>query len=302
MPDEGLVDVPAGLVEMEPGLYSTVGLSETSIPGLYEIPVNLLTAIPFGDLSRPRVQVTVSAVPEDAAITLFRLFGKYQTTVRGALRESASGAFVVVDYEVPLGIPVTYRAELYDVSGESLGITNEATVTIAWPGDQVVISDPLAPASSIAVDGHSDFGGVLTRKRPYEQHNVSGRIITLMGLAGKLEGIPLVCNTRTIEAADELDGILDATLVLVRSAPPSRLPPLFYAVVGTVKQVPQDVQWGGEWVRWDIEGDETDSSPLDVQVPIITYQMYNDAFPTYGDFNAAYLTYLDALRNPPGGV
>lgn len=263
----------------------------------------VLAVTGFGDMApSPRVQVVVTGTPTDSTIIVFRLFGKFQTTVRGALRAPSSGGFTIVDYEAPVGVPVTYRAELFNAAGVSLGITNEAVVTLVGTGSDAIISDPLSPAAAVTVDGHAEFGSELTRSRPFEQHNVSGRIVTLTGLLGKLQGVPLTCNTRSIADADALDAVLSTTVVLVRTAPPSRLPALFYAVVGTVRQVPQDVQWGGEWIRWDIQGDETDPSPLDVQVPIITYQMFNDAFPTYGDFNAAYVSYLDALQNPPGGV
>jgi hypothetical protein len=98
----------------------------------------------------PRVEVVVTPMPGDAdTVTVWRTWKGQRAAVRDAQRVEVAGAFLVVDYEAPLGTTVTYTCETADVSGVpselSLGADATVSVTDMW------LQDPLDPISSIKV-------------------------------------------------------------------------------------------------------------------------------------------------------
>lgn len=299
MPDEGLYKIPPRTEMVEPGLYSTARFVESSIPGLYEVP-GRLTVVPLEDADpSPRVQIDIDDLPEDAYVTVLRLWESSEGTVRGALMAFAGGGFTVTDFEAPIGVPITYRAAIY-VDGVFVEYTNSATTQLEGDPSTAWVSDPLAPERAVLVELRSDFAEVLTRSRPVTKHRVGFRTIALSGPMGLLENVKLSSQVKSLDDADRYQRVLDADIVLVRAPKRLRLPVLLYVSIEKVDEIAQDVQYGGDWVVWEISADEVTPSPLNITVPVVTYGSYTAAFPTYGDFYAAYSTYLDALRNPPG--
>jgi len=212
----------------------------------------------------------------------------------------ADGGAVLDDWEFPPGVPVAYTVEAFDASGVSLGpavdtLTGQVDIdpSTGW------VSDPTNPAAVVQVELKDDFAQTLTTVRQVQTYQVGNRLVALLGALGKLSNLTLRMQTKTIADYQTLAGILQQTAVLIRTAPPTLQPRLLYVVVPTVNAIQQDVQRGGGWVLFDIQGDEIDATTLDILIPVVTYQTYIDAFAAYADAEAAYTTYFDAMKNPP---
>lgn len=233
-------------------------------------------------------------------ITVTRAADGVSYVVRGASALFADGGAVLDDYEVPVGVLVTYTAEAFDSSGVSLGPTTDTlTGTIVADPSMGWVSDPTNPNSVVQVELKDDFAQTLTTVRQVQTYQVGDRVVALLGALGKLSNLTLRMQTKTVDDYKTLVGILQQTAVLIRTAPPTLQPRLLYVVVPTVNMAQQDVQWGGGWVIADITGDEVDATTLDILIPVVTYQTYMDVFATYADAEAAYATYFDAIKNPP---
>jgi hypothetical protein len=141
------------------------------------------------------------------------------------------------------------------------------------------------------------FSTGLSRKRAVQTYQVGDRVVALLGPIGKLAGVPLRLVSLTAASTASLDVLLRQTAVLIRTAPPMRLPRLLYVVVPTVTENP--LGWDGESSLWDLSGDEIDATTLDILIPVVTWQDYIDAFATWADMEAAYSTWFDAMKNPP---
>lgn len=258
----------------------------------------------FSDMApSPRVRVSFAAAELSASVatvSVVQISSAGEFPVRGATGINAAGGAVVIDYEAPLGVPVSYRAEQFDAAGVSLGLTASASVQLnISPGD-VIVQDFLAPKKAVRVDAHSSFGGEVRTSRTATRYRAGGNTLVLMGEVGLAEQVPLTVNTRTLAAADTLESVLAEGTVLIRSMPGVlRIPQLLYCAIPEVSQVPMDVQWGGEWVRWDLVGDEVSRPTMSVVEPVFTYDLYRGTYATYAAAKAAYPTYLAAKSNPP---
>lgn len=284
------------------GLYSIQGL-EPAAAGLYAFEaVGNVIVTPFPDMKPcPRIKVEINDVPDGYTLTLYRIWDKFKSVVRDAQRTFAGGGFTAFDYEAPRGVTVTYRAELFDADGASQGFSDSASTLLEGSKSTAIFQDPLDPANAIEVTLSDSFGGVLTQGRSGQLYQLtSGRVVSLLGMMGKLTGVDLSAQTHTLDDAERFRDVLNVGNVLVRTVRAGHLlPRLLYVTVGATSAVPQDLQNGGEWVKWPITGNEIDSPDLGIVVPVITWQTYIDTFPTWNDFNAAYLTWNDAIRNPP---
>lgn len=262
--------------------------------------MSTITATAFQDWApSPRARVDVDGVPSGHTVTVYRMFEGIETIVRDAENEFASGGFTVTDYEIPPGVLVTYRVQVTDDLGELVESLDAAPVEVWWDPSLVCISDPTDPARAVLVEAKGTFGSKLSRSRPTSKYQVGDRTVALLGVRGKLRDVPLAVQTKTAEDADALADVLAATNVLVRIMPPMRMPRLLYVSVPDVDEIEMDVQFGGEWVVWDLVGDEISSPALGVVVPVYTWQSIIDAFTTWDDVLAAYVSWNDLLRNPP---
>jgi hypothetical protein len=251
----------------------------------------------------PRVRIDVTGLPADADVTIHR-YADETATVMGAVKVLGGGSYTVVDYLAPTGVVVTYLAEWFDPdTGASLGLSEGASVIL--PGDPALgwFSDPLQPGNAVEVQLKGDFGESLNTGRSLQLYGVGDRVVALMGQLSKLQNVNLHCQTQSAADTIMLRKILSAGVVCIRTSPMSdtpTIPSVMTVAIGSAPRVDMDVQYGGEWSRWPITGDEISPLELDIAVPVVTWQNYIDAFPTWADFNAAYLTWFDAIQNPPG--
>lgn len=266
-----------------------------------------LTAFTSMDPS-PRVDILLPSAALAAgttAVTVYQLSSDGQVIVRNAESMFASGGAFVTDYEVPLGVPVQYRAEQFNSSGVSLGFTDPTTVTVELDDDSlVVVQDPLAPEDAVLVEAKDDFAGVFSAERTLQLHRIGNDTIALMGAMGLEQNIPLNVQTKTLEDAVTFQRILKRTQLLFRSMPAGLplIPRCLHVVVPLAAVMPVNVHWGGEWVQNPLVGHRVTRSTLTIVVPVVDYARYNAFFASYTAFNAAYSSYLNAISNPPAEV
>jgi hypothetical protein len=259
------------------------------------------TVTPYVDLNPgPRVDILFSTLPAAVqTITVVGISTAGEYNVRGAENAFAAGGFTVTDSEVPLGVPVTFRGHMFGVDGADLGYTDPTVVTVQADPDLVYLSDPLAPANAVAVIPTSRFGQRKTRSRSGAVYRTGNRTVALFGPVGLLEGLDLTVETFSVADADTLLGVVTALPVLVRSMPPIRLPRQLYVAIPEPQEEDVDVAYGGDWTIQALAGDEVSRTEVDVVVPVVTWQTFIDAFPTWDAMNARYSTWLDAMTNPP---
>lgn len=254
------------------------------------------------DSPAPAVQVLFSSLHASTAeVTLWRLSPDGQQVVRGAEREYAVGGFVITDYEVPLGVETTYRAEQFNSAGTSLGFTDAAAITVEGDPSCAWVQDPLDPGSAVLVELGGSFGNDLKWDRPVGRHFAGGRTVALYGPPGLLSDVNLDMQTKTLPDADRLRAVLQRTGVLVRTLPPARVPRLLYVVVSRVSEQEVDAQYGGGWIRFPASGDEVSPTTRAIVVALFTWADIDAAYATWDLVKANYLTWLDVKANPPEG-
>lgn len=130
----------------------------------------------------PRVEITVTPMPVDAhKITVWRSWAGRRTQVRDAVNATVSGAYFVVDYETPLGVPVTYTCETADIAGVpselSAGTSTTLTVETVW------MQDPLNPTGAIEVltsSGRTGIRAIADSFAPLT-YEAPSEIVTIIG-------------------------------------------------------------------------------------------------------------------------
>ena len=99
----------------------------------------------------PRVGVTITGLGVGASVvSVWRTADGERSSVRGARRLPMSDASYVVDFDAPLGRPVSYEVEVISgPSGPSRVTSSSVTVnaTTGW------LMDPLIPQTAVPVIG-----------------------------------------------------------------------------------------------------------------------------------------------------
>jgi hypothetical protein len=263
------------------------------------------TLTPHEDMSpSPRVDIVFDAGELDVAtdtISVYQISAAGQIDVRDATGVSASGGFAVTDFEVPLGVEVTYQAQQYDVSGAVIGLTDSASTQVDVAEGWAVFSDPLAPNNAILLQCEPRFANRLVRRRDQRIYRVGFQTIALQGELGLLSGVPLRVYTTTSDEADDLETILYEGTSLVRTMPAMPLPRLFYAAFQEIPVDPFEAPFGGSWSVFELEGEQVSRPSLGTLVPAVTYGVFVDYYTgaTYGDTLTDYTTYLDSIINAP---
>ena len=260
----------------------------------------------------PRVVIDVDDAdlnPAAVTATVLQVSKWGEVPVNRAPR-AVAGGLVLTDYEVPPGVPVTYRVRQYGGGGTDLGYALALETQVDVPFGRVVLQDPLAPADAVVVDGEAGFAGVRPRSRPTKVYQAGGASFAMSGLPSGFQQVPLHCYTDTVEDADMLSRILEQPVVLVRTHPRTGLPGSFYAsIASAAPDSTNHARFGRDTNLWAMSGDELSRPGIDVLVPVYSYDLfkqYLDAkyppYGTYDDAGAEWATYIDALRNPPSLV
>lgn len=279
--------------------YYWAGTANASLSSLYT-PELVVTA--YSDMGpSPRATIEVKdPFPDTDHLTVLQLSGDDENEVRSAVDILAIGGTFSTDFEIPLGVDVTYRAHLFTEAGVDQGYTGtSAAVNIAFEPGWVVVQDYLDPSSALLLRAEAAFASSLQKSRASATYRAGTQTIALMGEQGLLEGTSLRVVTESEADTAVMDQILAGGTVLMRTAPNMPVPRLLYVVISTPTKVPHNVRTGGEAYLWDVSGDEVSRNVIDVVVPTVTWQQVIDAYPTWADLIAAHSTWLDLLKNPP---
>lgn len=263
-----------------------------------------ITVTTFDDMAPvPRATILIEASgisPSASSVDVLQISDGIERVVRDASKISAVGGVFVTDYEIPVGVSVTYQAREFDSVGVPIGLTASVAVLLDGDGSLVVLQDMLAPATAVRVHANGSFASQLPRSRPSRIYETGRTTIALTGQLSLVRGAPLSVMTETDEEARALLALLERTPLLIRSrAGATRLPPLFYCDVSSIVEAPVDVQWGGSLIRWELSADEVSRTLLATIEAAVTWQRYIDAYPTWQDMIDAYPTWFDAISNPP---
>ena len=272
----------------------------------------------FIDAPCPRVGITVDGLSASgpSRVTVWRsTAGGQRRKVRGWDRRQVYGSDYAIDYEAPLGRPVTYSLVV------DVGAVVPATVTATLTLDVVdgFIQDPLQPLGAIALsDGLDvDQAPVLTnsafRKLQYAVESSSAKIlgsrepVAMTGQRMAVSGIDFSMLTEAAEQSTRLRSLLTETpLILVRPLPQwGPLPDLVY----TVPSVSEEPTYGEDGVvmtTWRLTGDSVRPPSIQVLVALWTYDQVAALWSTYASAQAAASAsaarYLDVQRDPTMGV
>lgn len=262
--------------------------------------ITLLTDV----TAAPFVEVFIDElIPEAAAITVYRLSGGREFLMRGAVRAPTAGAFTRIDFEIPFNVPVTYRAELFDAAGESLGFTDSATTTLLC--DDTWMHNPLDPAGGVKVFFGEDSNWKVTRPTPGVVSRPLGRRVGVVLSEPRygVAGLDLVVRTSSDADADAVQAMMGGDgmppIVCIRLGVADqrlRLPqPLFLSAL-SVTEVDMDHRWGGTELAHSFSGDEVDPPIPGLFIPLLTRADLNAFFATRAALNAGGLLRLDLNR------
>lgn len=215
-----------------------------------------------------------------ATITVWKVADGMREEVRGAKRATVSGDFTITDWEVPFGVVVTYVGELFDVSGASvLG----ASSAIQVDRDDTYISNPVDPEQVYVVNMEAATFAQISRQRNTQQVFVMGvqRPFEQNWGLGGIVGLPFTLWTDTVSDSSNIDILLQSSPLLIRTPPRfSTLPRSLSASIKEPAQAPFDWRSNGTTIVWTLTVDEVQPIAKAIIRPLITWQDWEDAFPT----------------------
>lgn len=251
----------------------------------------------------PRVEVFFDSSELDSDATRLRMyrFSENRTwLVRGGVDVPPGSA--ALDFEVPFNTLSTYRAEMFDASGQSLGFTDTSSTEVEYEG--TVVHQPLAPtlwAPMTILDGS---GGTLVRPTPGEMTWVEGATTgRWIGSRRRgLVGTPISLGAESISDADRFQFMLSSYttqqlgILCIRTSEGIRWPRTFFAR-GEFAEVDWDVRYGGEYIIFEASADEAEPPYPGITTPLLSYSDMSEAFATYTALSAAIPTYTQSSRS-----
>jgi len=271
----------------------------------------------------PRVEVFFESLdPAAVTVTVYRSAAGREYRVRGAVDAPTAGTFTRIDFECPFNIPVTYRAEMFDADGLSLGFTDPTTlfdlVDGEFPGDDVFpatglysrdtwLHNPLDPSGAVKVSLAASTGRSLSRPVPGEISFPLGRRVgvALAEPRQGLRGFRFDVRVFDTDAADKVQALIGGygtttvPVVCIRLGGDEtrlRVPkPLFLGVLD-IAEVDINVAWGGGDTRQEMVGDEAAPPIPGLFIPLLTAADINASFATAADLNAAHARAVDVNR------
>lgn len=267
------------------------------------------------DAPCPRVEITVTNLGAGTTVfNVWRTSDGVRKIVRSARNRTTVGSDFVIDYEAPLGRPVTYDVEV--VSGVTVTApTVPGTTTISsatwW------IQDPLVPSSAIPLAVNHQNPGIPNLTAAAVKALEYAADVTVIPILGSPEPVALMGGrriagnvdfsmfTRAAEATTTLRNLIQQTpLLLVRTngLRNDGIPGLAYFASARPIEHPVTVAFGGTLTEWKLQGDLVAAPSLNVLVPLWTYGDVQALWATYQQAQTALAakTYLDVLKSPTG--
>lgn len=237
-----------------------------------------------------------------ATVAVLRTADGVDTTVRSSKYAPAAGGWTGIDSEAPLG-EVSYRAHQWDAAGNPIGDTASQTITVPVTDRNVAwLSDPFDAGSAVRVMMLSGAGQGQSRPASGTKLLLGDRAIVLVGGRALLTDLSASFYTDTPADRDAVTALISRTggLTLLRTAPPFPLPRMLYMWAPDPQPTFYNTDRMFGSATWENTVDELSEFEGGVAVAAVTYQQYEDQFPTYTDAETAYPTYLEAMKNSPG--
>lgn len=266
-----------------------------------------LTVTPALDANPcPRVEVLITDIsPGVPVVDVYRLAAGREYKMRGGVQAAVSGALTRIDFEIPFGVPVTYRAEMFDSDGVSLGFTE--TVTVQLDVAETWVHNPLDPQGATTVAFWETAARSLTRPSDGEVVYPLGRSVGVI-VAGQRHGLVGAVLDIVVDSVDQADRVQNMLGGYDRRAVPVicfrigsndrvRLPRPLFAGILTLSENDLTYVLGGDQITFGMTGDEVAPPTPALIVPLLTRADLNAFYPSRAALNAAYLTRLDANRD-----
>lgn len=264
----------------------------------------------------PRVGITITGLGIGASVvSVWRTADGERNSVRGARRAPMNDAAYVIDYDAPLGRPITYEVEVISGPSGASRVTSSAVTVDSLTG---WIMDPLVPQSAVSVSGGLDASGPYLRssalsaleyQADIQVFNIMGsdKPLALFGQRMAERNLDTSMGVRSAAENARLKGLLRSTAQLLFRPLPSwgefELPGTLFLANATATQLPVNVSWGGDLTWWDLKSDVVAAPAIRVLTATFTYGDVALLFSTYQQKQDAMAgkTYLDDLKNPIGG-
>lgn len=265
----------------------------------------------------PRVGVTITGLgtSSESVVSVWRVAEGERNPVRGARRTTMTDSSYVVDFDAPLGRPITYEVEVISGPSGARRVTSSA-VTVA--SDTGWIMDPLVPQTAVQVSRRMVPGGEIVfavsamAKLDYvadaQVFKILGsdRPMALFGQRMAAAGVDFSLITNAADQNTRLANLLKSTAQLLVRVPASwttAIPGSCFTLVGSVSEVPVEASVGGTLSSWSLTGDTVAAPTIKVLTATFTYGDVELLLSTYGQKESlmAGKKYLDDLKNPVGG-
>jgi hypothetical protein len=251
----------------------------------------------------PRVELVVNMT--GVTFSVSRSDGEQTLWVRGWRTRPATSPLLIVDYEAPLDVDITYTVTAYSSTGASLG---SESVTVSVPSNLdadrlAILQDPYDPSTAMPVQLEGSAVTSLTYSRELAiMRPASGQAIAFGTALGDARDVPLSALTRDgDEGARFLAAHRNATPVLLRTVAPIELPRVCYLAVGEIGRRPIDLDGPG-WTLWSLSGSVVRGPSASYSIPVHTWDEVEASYATWDDLLANKATWLDVERNPLPGA
>jgi hypothetical protein len=296
---------PSGQQPLLAGIYDVNSLTPAG-PRLYGFNVGDFAYPSLTPI--PHVEMTIFGLnPNTVTITVTRTVKGRTMVVPGQIRGYAVGGRNVVDWDAPFGVPLSYRAEQFDIDGNSLGFTVPFTTQLDV--ESTWIQNAFDPRHAVPVTMASGAGATLSRPTPTDVYYPVGSGLGV-GISGQRKGltdVPVPFLTFSELDADKVRGMFGdpytspsvPPVVVIRTGAGQnlRLPQPFYALIQDAGETPMDTNIGGHITRWECTAIEVARPAPALVAAVLSYADLDAAYPTYSAMDAAYDSYLARDRD-----
>lgn len=250
-----------------------------------------LTATAVTTVYPPRVLLTATGLDIGQTITIYRVVAGQRTAVRGANAVTVTAtSLVVIDAELPFGVPVSY---VLTISGDD---STTAGVTYALPSGKVAVTDAITgqAAEVVVLSWPDQVQDAVSSVFVVDRRN----IVVSGGLGQYRSTIELFVETTA--GSDVLDTLLNTcTAGLIQIRQPGGYDGVdgYLAILGATKS--RWSQDGSDQRRiWSIEVAEVDGWPGSLLARGFTYADVTAKYVglTYAQWGVDYPTYLQSMQ------
>lgn len=248
----------------------------------------------------PFVEVFFESLdPGTSSLTIYRLSEDREWLVRGGVGIATGVA--ALDFEAPFQTAATYRAEQFDLLGNSLGFTASATTTLDYTG--TIVHNPLVPASlwasvKLGPGSHSPLVRPTDGELVYVEDATAGTWIGSRRQGLRRVAVDLLADG--VDVANRMQAMLGSYttrqvgVLCIRTTSKVRWPRTFFAR-GDLEELDRTVRFGGRLTQFSGSFDEVQPPFPGLVTPLLTYDDL-DAFGNYTAQDAGWLTYTDRDR------